>query len=95
LIPSLAVSFTVAPGVRSGRGSRKKIKMAMQFRVMVEIEGSSPETLKIAFEFSDEKGSGMEFYSNHALPEDISEKLGALAIDFISNIGDLMLPKLH
>ncbi len=69
--------------------------MAMQFRVVVEIEGSTPETFKIGFEFSDEEGSGIEFYSNHDLPEDITEKLGALAIDFINDIGDLVLPKLH
>ena len=69
--------------------------MAMQFRVMVEIEGSSPDTFKIGFEFSDEEGSGIEFYSNHDLPEDVTEKLGALAIDFINNIGDLVLTKLH
>jgi hypothetical protein len=67
--------------------------MAMQFRVMVEIEGSSPDTFKIGFEFSDEEGSGIEFYSNHDLPEDVSEKLGALAIDFINKIGDLVLHK--
>jgi hypothetical protein len=29
------------------------------------------------------------------LPEDVTEKLGALAIDFINNIGDLVLTKLH
>jgi hypothetical protein len=69
--------------------------MAMQFRVVVEIEGSSPETFKIGFEFSDEEGSEIEFYSNHDLPEDVSEKLGALAIDFINKIGDLALTKLH
>jgi hypothetical protein len=69
--------------------------MAMQFRVMVEIEGSSPDTFKIGFEFSDEEGSGIEFYSNHDLPEDVTEKLGALAIDFINKIGDLALTKLH
>jgi hypothetical protein len=69
--------------------------MAMQFRVVAEIEGTSPETLKIGFEFSDEEGSGMEFYCNHDLPEDVSEKLGALAIDFINDIGDLVLAKLH
>jgi hypothetical protein len=32
---------------------------------------------------------------NHDLPEDVTEKLGALAIDFINNIGDLVLPKMH
>jgi hypothetical protein len=69
--------------------------MAMQFRVVVDIEGASPENLKIGFEFSDEEGSGIEFYSNHDLPEDVTEKLGALAIDFINNIGDLVLAKLH
>jgi hypothetical protein len=69
--------------------------MAMQFRVVVDIEGASPENLKIGFEFSDEEGSGMEFYCNHDLPEDVSEKLGALAVDFINNIGDLVLAKLH
>jgi hypothetical protein len=35
--------------------------MAMQFRVAVEIEGSSPEIFKIGFVFSDEEGSGIEF----------------------------------
>ena len=69
--------------------------MAMQFRVMVEIEGSSPDTFKIGVEFSDEEGSGIEFYSNHDLPDDVSEKLGAVAIDFINDIGDLVLPKMH
>ena len=69
--------------------------MAMQFRVVVEIEGSSPDTFKLGFEFSDEEGSGIEFYSNHDLPDDVSEKLGALAIDVINKIGDLVLPKLH
>ena len=69
--------------------------MAMQFRVTIEIEGSSPEIFKIGFVFSDEEGSGIEFYSNHDLPDDVSEKLGALAIDFINKIGDLVLPKLH
>ena len=51
--------------------------MAMQFRVAVEIEGSSPEIFKIGFVFSDEEGAGIEFYSNHDLPDDVSEKLGA------------------
>ena len=69
--------------------------MAMQFRVMVEIEGSSPDTFKIGFVFSDEEGSGIEFYSNHDLPDDVSEKLGAVAIDFINDIGDLVLAKMH
>jgi hypothetical protein len=69
--------------------------MAMQFRVVVEIEGSSPDAFNIGFEFSDEEGSGIEFYSNHDLTEDVTEKLGALAIDFINNIGALVLPKLH
>jgi hypothetical protein len=69
--------------------------MAMQFRVVVDIEGASPEDLKIGFEFSDEEGSGVEFYCNHDLPEDVSEKLGALALDFLNNIGDLVLAKLH
>jgi len=45
--------------------------------------------------FSDEEGSGIEFYSNHDLPEDVSEKLGGLAIDFINKIGDLVLPTMH
>ena len=67
----------------------------MQFSVVVEIEGTSPETLKIGFRFSDEEGSGMEFYCNHDLPEDVSEKLGTLAVDFINDIGDLVLAKLH
>jgi len=53
--------------------------MAMQFRVAVEIEGSSADTFKIGFEFSDEEGSGIEFFSNHDLPGDVTEKLGALA----------------
>ena len=69
--------------------------MAMQFRVAVEIEGSSPEIFKIGFVFSDEEGSGIEFYSNHDLPDDVSEKLGSLAIDFINKIGDLVLPTMH
>jgi hypothetical protein len=69
--------------------------MAMQFRVAVEIEGSSPEIFKIGFVFSDEEGSGIEFYSNHDLPDHVSEKLGALAIDFINKIGDLVLPTMH
>jgi hypothetical protein len=69
--------------------------MAMQFRVAVEIEGSSPEIFKIGFVFTDEEGSGIEFYSNHDLPEDVSEKLGGLAVNFINNIGDLVLAKLH
>jgi hypothetical protein len=60
--------------------------MAMQFRVAVEIEGSSPEIFKIGFVFSDEEGSGIEYYSNHDLPGHVSEKLGALAIDFTSSI---------
>jgi hypothetical protein len=50
---------------------------------------------KIGFVFSDEEGSGIEFYSNHDLPDDVSEKLGALAIDFINKIGDLVLPTMH
>jgi hypothetical protein len=29
------------------------------------------------------------------MPEDVTERLGALAIDFINNVGDLVLPKLH
>jgi hypothetical protein len=49
--------------------------MAMQFRVVVDIEGASPEDLKIGFGFSDEEGWGIEFYSNHDLPEDVTEKL--------------------
>jgi hypothetical protein len=69
--------------------------MAMQFRVVVKIKGSSPDTFKVGFEFSDEEGSGIEFYSNHDVPEDVTEKRGALAIDFINDIGDLVLPKLH
>jgi hypothetical protein len=74
---------------------QKGSQMAMQFRVAVEIEGSSPEIFKIGFVFSDEEGSGIEFYSNHDLPDDVSEKLGALAIDFINKIGDLVLPTVH
>ncbi len=69
--------------------------MAMQFRVAIEIEGSSPEAFKIGFEFSDEEGSDIEFYCNHDLPEDVSEKLGGLAAEFINNIGDLVLAKPH
>ena len=69
--------------------------MAMQFSVEVEIEGASPETFKIGFKFSDEEGSDIEFYSNHDLPEDVSERLGALAADFINNIGDVVLRRLH
>jgi len=69
--------------------------MAMQFSVMVEVEGASPETFKIGFKFSDEEGSVIEFYCNHDLPEDVSEKLGALAADFINNIGDVVLRRLH
>jgi hypothetical protein len=69
--------------------------MTMQFRVEVEIEGASPETFKIGFKFSDEEGSGIEFYSNHDLPEDVSEKLGALAVGFINDIGDVVLRRLH
>jgi hypothetical protein len=62
---------------------------------VVEIDGASPETFKFGFEFSDEEGSGMEFYCNHDLPEDVTDKLGTLAVDFINNIGDLVLAKLH
>jgi hypothetical protein len=69
--------------------------MAMQFRVVVEIAGSRPDTFKFGFEFSDDEGSGVEFYSNHDLPEDVTERLGALAIDFINKIGDLVLPTMH
>jgi hypothetical protein len=68
--------------------------MAMQFRVEVEIEGSAPDTFKIGFKFSDEEKSGIEFYTNHDLPEDVSEKLGALAVGFINDIGDLVLTRL-
>jgi hypothetical protein len=67
----------------------------MQFSVVVEIEGASPETFKIGFKSSDEEGSGMEFYCNHDLPEDVSERLGVLAADFINNIGDVVLQRLH
>ena len=84
-----------AAGRAIGQGRQKESQMAMQFRIMVEIEGSSPDTFKIGFEFSDEEGSGIEFYSNHDLPDDVSEKLGALAIVFINDIGDLVLTKLH
>jgi hypothetical protein len=42
-----------------------------------------------------EEAAGIEFYSNHDLPEDVTEKLGALAIEFINNIGDLVLTRLH
>jgi hypothetical protein len=94
LISSLAASFTCRPACDRAR-RQKESEMAMQFRVVVDIEGASPENLKIGFEFSDEEGSGMEFYCNHDLPEDVSEKLGALAVDFINNIGDLVLAKLH
>jgi hypothetical protein len=68
--------------------------MAMQFRVVVEIKGSSPDTFKLGFEFSDEE-AGVEFYSNHDLPEDVTDKLGALAIEFINDIGDLVVPKMQ
>ena len=70
----------------SGTRQQKEREMAMQFRVAVEIEGSSPEIFKIGFVFSDEEGSGIEYYSNHDLPGHVSEKLGALAIDFTSSI---------
>ena len=33
--------------------------MGMQFRVMVEIEGSSSDTFKIGFEFSDEEDQAL------------------------------------
>jgi hypothetical protein len=56
----------------------------------VEIEGAGPETFKIGFEFSDEEGSDFEFYFNLELPEGVSEKLGAAAVDFINNIGDVV-----
>jgi hypothetical protein len=69
--------------------------MAMQFRVEVEIDGASPETFKIGFEFSDEEGADMKFYCDHDLPEDVSEKLGALAVGFINDIGDVVLRRLH
>jgi hypothetical protein len=60
--------------------------MAIKLRVAVEIEGASPGTFKMEFEFSDEEGSDIEFYSNHDLPEDVSEKLGAISVEFTSNI---------
>jgi hypothetical protein len=94
LISSSAASFTMPPGVRSGTAA-ERISMAMQFRVKVEIEGASPETFEIGFGFSDEEGSGIEFYSNHDLPEDVTEKLGGLAINFINDIGSLVLTRLH
>jgi hypothetical protein len=69
--------------------------MAMKFRVSVEVEGASPDNIKIGFAFSDEEGSDIEFYSNLDLPEGVSEKLGKATIDFVNNIGDLVLPKMH
>jgi hypothetical protein len=74
---------------------QKESHIAMQFSVVVEIEGASPETFKIGFKFSDEEGSGMEFYCNHELPKDVSERLGALSVDFVNNIGDVVLRRLH
>jgi hypothetical protein len=69
--------------------------MSLKFHVTVEIEGASPETLKMGFEFSDEEGSDVEFSSTHDLPEDVSEKLGAAAVDFINNVSDLVLRRMH
>jgi hypothetical protein len=94
VIPGSAPSFTVASAVRSGTG-REKSRMSLKFRVAVEIEGASPDTFKIGFEFSDEDGSDFEFYSNCDLPEDVSDKLGDLAVDFINHIGELVLRKMH
>jgi hypothetical protein len=69
--------------------------MSLKFRVAVEIEGASPDTFKMGFEFSDEEGSDFEFSSTHDLPEGVSEKLGAAAVDFINDIGELVRPKMH
>ena len=95
MIPRLGAIVRGAAGRAIGHGRQKESQIAMQFRVVVEIEGSSPDTFKFGFEFSDEEESDIEFYSNHDLPEDVTEKLGALAIDFINNIGDLVVPKMH
>jgi hypothetical protein len=69
--------------------------MSFKFRVAVEIEGASPGAFKFAFEFSDEEGEDIEFYSNLDLPDDVSDKLGALAVEFINNVGDIVLRKMH
>jgi hypothetical protein len=69
--------------------------MSLKFRVAAEIKGASPDTLRMMFEFSDEQRSDVAFYSNLDLPEDVSDKLGDLAVDFINNIGDLVLRKIH
>jgi hypothetical protein len=94
MIQGSAPSFTVAPGVRPGAG-REKSRMSLKFRVTVEIEGASPETLKMRFEFSDEEGSDVEFSSTYDLPDDVSGELGALAVEFTNNITDLVLRKMH
>jgi hypothetical protein len=69
--------------------------MSLKFRVAAEIKGASPDNLRMMFEFSDEQGSDVEFYSNLDLPEDVSDRLGALAVDFINSVGDLVLRKTH
>jgi hypothetical protein len=69
--------------------------MSLKFRVAVEIEGASPDTFKMGFEFSDEEGSDFEFSSTHDLPEGVSEKLGAATGDFINSVSDLVLRKMH
>jgi hypothetical protein len=89
--PRFVPSFAVA---RGGHGQGEK-PMSLKFRVTVEIEGAGPEDLKMGFEFSDEEGSDVEFSSTHDLPEDVSDRLGALAVDFINRVGDLVLRKMH
>jgi hypothetical protein len=69
--------------------------MSLKFRVAVEVEGASPDTLRMMFEFSDEEASDVEFSSTHDLPEDVSDRLGALAVDFMNSVGDLVLRKTH
>jgi hypothetical protein len=69
--------------------------MSLKFRVAAEIKGGSPDTLRMMFEFSDEQESDVEFYSNLDLPEDVSDRLGALAVDFINSVGELVLRKTH
>jgi len=93
LIASLAPSAAWCWACDRAWAGRKP--MSLKFRVVVEVEGASPETFKIGFEFSDKDGSDIEFYSNLDLPEDVSEKLGTAAVDFINNIGHLVLRKLH
>jgi len=69
--------------------------MAIRFRVAVEIEGASPDTFKMGFEFSDEEGSDIEFSSTHDLPDNVSEELGAVAAEFTHNVRDLVFRKMH